>query len=175
MTHFTYIGLGSNLHGPEQQIETALAELDGIEHTQLLAWSSLYRTAPLDAPSPQPDYVNAVALLRTELSVDALFDRMQAIETGHGIRGPYRNAPRALDLDLLLVDQLVLSTPRVRLPHPRLHERAFALAPLAEIAPHLYVPGHGAVQALLDALKDDPRQRIARLRAGVPATLATST
>jgi 2-amino-4-hydroxy-6-hydroxymethyldihydropteridine diphosphokinase len=168
MTRFACIGLGSNLNQPDAQIETALGELDAIPGARLSAWSSLYRTAPLDVPSPQPDYVNAVALVRTELSPLALLAALQAIEARRGTRAAYRNAPRALDLDLLLMDRCELASATLTLPHPRMHERAFVLIPLIEIAPEATIPGHGSARALLQALAHDPRQRVLRLRAAHP-------
>jgi 2-amino-4-hydroxy-6-hydroxymethyldihydropteridine diphosphokinase len=164
-----YVALGSNLHQPERQVEWALTELDQIAHTRLLAWSSLYRTAPVDVPFPQPDYINAVALLRTELTADALLAAMQAIEARHGARDDYRNAPRALDLDLLLLGGVVRGGDALTLPHPRLHRRAFVLAPLVEISPELVIPGLGPARDLLQALANDPGQRVARYRPARPA------
>ena len=163
-----YVALGSNLHNPEHQIETALSELDAIAHTELIAWSSLYRTAPLDVPMPQPDFINAAAALRTELTADALLAALQVIEARHGERAAFRNAPRTLDLDLLLLDNIVRSGDALTLPHPRMHQRAFVLAPLLEIAPGLVIPGRGPVRELLQSLDHDPLQRIVRLRPAQP-------
>jgi 2-amino-4-hydroxy-6-hydroxymethyldihydropteridine diphosphokinase len=168
IAHSAYIGLGGNLEQPERAIERALAELTAIAKTQLAACSSLYRTAPLEVPDAQPDYVNAVALLHTELAPHALLRALQAIEARHGTRAAYRNAPRVLDLDLLLYDALTIDTPRLTLPHPRAHERAFVLAPLIEIAPHIAIPGYGHAQALLASIAAAPEQRIERLRPARP-------
>ena len=172
--HLAYVGLGGNLAQPELAIESALTELAAIENTRLAAYSSLYRSAPLDVPDAQADYINAVALLHTDLAPHALLDALQAIEARHGTRAAYRNAPRMLDLDLLLYDALVIDSRRLTLPHPRAHERAFVLAPLLEIAPQLAIPGRGAAQALLAAIAAAPEQRIERLRAARPAAVESS-
>ncbi|MBX3604985.1 MAG: 2-amino-4-hydroxy-6-hydroxymethyldihydropteridine diphosphokinase [Piscinibacter sp.] len=153
-----WIGLGANLGDARAAIEAALQALRALPDSTLLRRSSLYRSAPID--SSGPDYLNAVAELETALAPHDLLARLQAIEQDHGRERPYRNAPRTLDLDLLLVDDRVLATDDLVLPHPRLHERAFVLAPLAELAPALAVPGHGQVDALLALVAG---QRIERL------------
>ncbi|WP_348756342.1 2-amino-4-hydroxy-6-hydroxymethyldihydropteridine diphosphokinase [uncultured Aquincola sp.] len=153
-----FVGLGANLGDARATLEAALAALAALPDTRLMARSSYYRTAPVDAGGP--DYLNAVAELRSSLAPEALLDALQAIEQQHGRERPYRNAPRTLDLDLLLVGALRLDTPRLTLPHPRLHQRAFVLAPLAELAPELAIYGLGDVSTLLAACAD---QRIERL------------
>lgn len=153
-----FVGLGANLGDARATLEAALAALAALPDTRLMARSSYYRTAPVDAGGP--DYLNAVAELRSSLAPEALLDALQAIEQQHGRERPYRNAPRTLDLDLLLVGALRLDTPRLTLPHPRLHQRAFVLAPLAELAPELAIDGLGDVPTLLAACAD---QRIERL------------
>lgn len=153
-----WIGLGANLGDARATLEAAFDALARIEGATLLRRSSLYRTAPI--ASSGPDYLNAVAELETTLEPHALLERLQALELAHGRERPYRNAPRTLDLDLLLVDELEVQTPALTLPHPRLHERAFVLQPLSELAPQLPVPGRGRVQALLAGVAD---QRIERL------------
>jgi 2-amino-4-hydroxy-6-hydroxymethyldihydropteridine diphosphokinase len=125
---------------------------------QLLTRSSLYRTAPVDAGGP--DYVNAVASIDTTLEPHALLHALQDIEDRFGRERPYRNAPRTLDLDLLLYGDMQFSDPVLTVPHPRLHLRAFVLQPLAELAPDLELPGLGALSGLLPAVSD---QRIERL------------
>jgi len=107
-----------------------------------------------------PDYLNAVAALDTDLPADALLAALHEIELRHGRERPYRNAPRTLDLDLLLHGDARIDSPRLVVPHPRLHERAFVLVPLADLAPDLLVPGVGRVRDLLDTVAD---QRIERL------------
>lgn len=143
-----YVGLGANLGDPRRAVRDALAALSKLPQTALLRSSRLWRSAPVDAGGP--DYVNAVAEIRTQLSAPELLAQLQSIEQAAGRERPYRNAPRTLDLDLLLVGDLRLDTPALALPHPRMHLRAFVLLPLAEIAPPaLVVPGHGPLEGLL--------------------------
>ena len=144
-----YIGLGSNLDAPAERIECALRELDALPQTRLVARSRLYRTAPWGGIA-QPDFVNAVAELETSLTAHALMRSLLAIEHDAGRRRDgERNGPRVLDLDLLLYGDMRFADADLQLPHPRLHERAFVLVPLAEIAPGLGVPGQGRVRDLL--------------------------
>jgi 2-amino-4-hydroxy-6-hydroxymethyldihydropteridine diphosphokinase len=131
-----YVGLGSNLDDPETQVRQAFDELDRLSQTRVLRKSSLYRTAPIGHEA-QPDFVNAVAQLETALPAERLLAELQAIEKAHGRERGFRNAPRTLDLDLLLFGDAKLSSPQLTVPHPRMHERAFVLAPLLEIAPQL--------------------------------------
>ena len=142
-----YIGLGANLGEPEAALREAIEALAALPGSVLRASSSFYRTAPIDAIGP--DFLNAVVHLDTRLAPHALLAALQRIEHGHGRERPYRNAPRTLDLDLLLYGAQVIDTPTLTVPHPRLHERAFVLRPLAEIAPLLTVPGRGRVADLL--------------------------
>jgi 2-amino-4-hydroxy-6-hydroxymethyldihydropteridine diphosphokinase len=153
-----FIGLGANLGDARQAVEAALSALAQWPGVRLVARSSLYRSAPVDAGGP--DYVNAVAELQTALAPEALLDVLQAIEQQHGRERPYRNAPRTLDLDLLLYGDQVLDTARLTLPHPRLHERAFVLQPLAELAPALRLPGRGALAPWLAASASQPIERL---------------
>ena len=143
-----YIGLGSNLDDPRSQIRQALVQLDSIPGTRVTARSSLYRTTPVGLLQ-QPDFINAVASVQTTLKPRALLSALLAVENRQGRRRTIRDAPRTLDLDLLLYAEQVLDQEGLTLPHPRLHERAFVLAPLAEIAPGAVVPGHGRVVDLL--------------------------
>lgn len=136
-----YIGIGANLGAARAQVEDALARLAQLPSSALLAASPLYRTAPID--SSGDDYINAVARLETSLDAHALLDALQAIEQAHGRERPYRNAPRTLDLDLLLYGDETIATERLSVPHPRMHERAFVLAPLLDLAPELVIPGIG--------------------------------
>ncbi|GAP33820.1 2-amino-4-hydroxy-6-hydroxymethyldihydropteridine diphosphokinase [Piscinibacter sakaiensis] len=136
-----WIGLGANLGDARAQVLAAIADCAALPSSQLVARSSLYRSAPVDADGA--DYVNAVIGLATALAPLALLDALQAIEQRHGRTRTYRNAPRTLDLDLLAYGELRLDTPRLVLPHPRLHLRAFVLQPLAEVAPALRLPGLG--------------------------------
>jgi 2-amino-4-hydroxy-6-hydroxymethyldihydropteridine diphosphokinase len=148
-----YVGLGANLGDPGAALRAALAELARFPHTQVERVSSFYKTAPIDAQGP--DFLNAVAQVLTTLPPEALLDRLQAIESAHGRERPYRNAPRTLDLDLLLYGDLQTSTPRLTLPHPRMHERAFVLVPLGEVADvALHIPGQGPLATLLAGVAD---------------------
>ena len=156
-----YVGLGSNLAHPRRQLAHALRRLARLPGTRLLAVSRNYLTAPLGTPTPQPHYVNAVAQLSTTLAPRALLARLQAIERRqHRRRGPDvpRNAARTLDLDLLLYGDRRMRTRALTLPHPRMHERAFVLRPLLDVAPAAVVPGRGLARPRLRALRD---QRIA--------------
>ena len=143
-----FVGLGANLDNPLRQVRQALSELDAIARTRVLAASSLYRSAPV-GDADQPDFINAVAKLQTELSPRELLDALHGIENRHGRRRSIRNAPRTLDLDLLSYGMLIVQEEGLTLPHPRLHERAFVLLPLAEIAPDVLLPGHAPVSLLL--------------------------
>lgn len=145
-----YIGVGSNLD-PLANVTSALAELDEIPATRCVLRSSLYRSAPM-GPTDQPDYINAVAGLDTDLSAPELLRALQEIEARHGReRGPVRWGPRTLDLDLLLYGDRRIDTPELMVPHPGLHERPFVLYPLAEIAAEARVPGRGSLAELLAA------------------------
>jgi 2-amino-4-hydroxy-6-hydroxymethyldihydropteridine diphosphokinase len=144
-----YIGLGSNLVQPELQVRRALEALAELPETVLTAHSSLYRSEPL-GPAGQPDYINAVAALKTDLSPLDLLSALQAIEARQGrVREGERWGPRPLDLDILLYGEQVSDDPRLTLPHPGLYERNFVLYPLAEIAPGLSIPGKGPLEVLL--------------------------
>jgi len=152
------IGLGANLGDAAAALRAATQAIAALPSTRSLRRSALYRSAPLDAPGP--DYLNAVAVVETTLAPAALLAALQAIEQQQGRTRPYRHAPRSLDLDLLLCGDLVVDTPALRLPHPRLHQRAFVLLPLLEVWPDAVVPGLGAARALLGAVAG---QRIERL------------
>jgi 2-amino-4-hydroxy-6-hydroxymethyldihydropteridine diphosphokinase len=155
-----YVALGANLGNPELTVKAAIKALDSIPLTQRVAVSSLYRTAPVGLRN-QPDFINAVVALDTRLSPQGLLDELFEIEQEFGRQRSVKNAPRTLDLDLLLHDDNVLATPTLILPHPRMHQRAFVLAPLAEIAPAIVIPGHGAVGPLLAACTDQHVERLA--------------
>ena len=139
-----FIALGANLGDAAQALRDALNALSGVPGVRLVQASGLYRTAPID--SSGPDYVNAVAQVATTLTAPALLDALQAIENAAGRERPYRNAPRTLDLDLLLYGDARIESARLTVPHPRMWERAFVLMPLAEIAPELVPPA--ALQAV---------------------------
>lgn len=130
-----YVALGANLGDAAQALSDALQALGQTPRIRLVMASSLYRTAPMD--SSGPDYINAVAEVATTLSAPDLLTALQAIESSAGRERPYRNAPRTLDLDLLLYGSASIDSARLTVPHPRMNERAFVLVPLAEIAPDL--------------------------------------
>ncbi|OGO97999.1 MAG: 2-amino-4-hydroxy-6-hydroxymethyldihydropteridine diphosphokinase [Curvibacter sp. GWA2_64_110] len=130
-----YIALGANLGDARGTVRQAVQDLGTLPQTRLVRSSSLYRTAPID--SSGPDYINAVAEVATGLSPQALLSELQRLEHAAGRERPYRNAPRTLDLDILLYDDIMLDSTTLTIPHPRMAERAFVLLPLAEIAPHL--------------------------------------
>jgi len=145
-TATAYVGLGANLGEAAATIRQAAGELAGTAGVAALQLSALYASTPID--SSGPDYVNAVARLRTVLPPEALLDALQAIEDRHGRLRPYRNAPRTLDLDLLLYDDRRIDTARLTVPHPRMHERAFVLRPLMDLTPDLQL-AQGPLATLL--------------------------
>lgn len=132
-----YVGLGANLGPMQRTIEDALGALGRLPGTQLVAVSALWRSAPVGEGADGPDYLNAVAAIDTSLTPQALLAHLHAIEADAGRQRPYPNAPRTLDLDLLLHGTARIRSATLTLPHPRMHERAFVLYPLAEIAPGL--------------------------------------
>ncbi len=134
-----FVALGANLGDAERTLREAFIALNTAPGVRVARASSLYRTAPID--SSGPDYLNAVAEVVTTLSAPALLGALQAIENGAGRERPYRNAPRTLDLDLLLYGEAHIDSARLTVPHPRMHARAFVLVPLAEIAPGRVPPG----------------------------------
>jgi 2-amino-4-hydroxy-6-hydroxymethyldihydropteridine diphosphokinase len=153
-----YIGIGANLGDARANVEEALTRLSALPATAVLARSSLWKTAPID--SSGDDYINAVACIDTALAAPALLEALLAIELAHGRERPYRNAPRTLDLDILLYGDMRIDTPDLRVPHPRMHQRAFVLAPLCEIAPNLVIAGVGAAAALLPLVADQAIERL---------------
>jgi 2-amino-4-hydroxy-6-hydroxymethyldihydropteridine diphosphokinase len=154
-----YVGLGANLGETRRQLEAAIEELKHSPGTNAVRVSGLYRSAPVGYLQ-QPDFLNAVAQLDTELAPGALLDRLQEIERRHGRDRPFPGAPRTLDLDLLLYGDRVLAGPRLTVPHPRMHERAFVLEPLTEIAPDIAIPGRGPARELLAACRGQSVERI---------------
>jgi len=159
VSHVAFVGIGSNLDGPRAQVLAAFAALDTVPQTRVTGRSPLYCGAPLGGP-PQPDYVNAVARLDTALDPEALLDALRTIEQRQGRARGEANAPRTLDLDLLLYDDVTLDIPRLQLPHPRMHERRFVLAPLLDLEPAVRIPGRGAAA---DLLAKCAAQRLERL------------
>lgn len=143
-----YIGLGSNLADPGAQVERASRALADLPKTRLVQRSRLYRSAPWGR-ADQPEFVNAVVALQTELTPRELLEALLAVERAAGrARDATRWGPRVLDLDILVFGDRLIDEPGLHVPHPHLHERAFVLLPLAEIAPHLIVLGHGRVDDL---------------------------
>jgi 2-amino-4-hydroxy-6-hydroxymethyldihydropteridine diphosphokinase len=158
-----YIGLGSNLGDSIARLKDGLRSLNDVPRTRVLRCSSLYRSAPVGR-TDQPDFINAVCEAETALDPAALLRALLDVERRHGrIRDGEKGGPRTLDLDLLLYGERELHEPGLDLPHPRLHERAFVLLPLAELTPRLAIPGRGPVAVLADAVRD---QRIERLPGG---------
>lgn len=153
-----YVGLGANLGDAAGTLRQALLDLGQLTGAHLRAASALYRSAPVLATGA--DFINAVAAIEITSTPLQLLRQLQAIEQRHGRLRPYPNAPRTLDLDLLLYDELELDTPTLTLPHPRLHERAFVLVPLLELAPTLVLPGLGPAAPFLHRLA---HQRIHKL------------
>jgi len=148
-----WIGLGANLGDRLATLRTALSAMGALPGTRVQGVSSLYGSAPVDAGGP--DYLNAVAQVQTTLAPHALLAQLQAIEQAAGRERPYRNAPRTLDLDILLYGDEVIDTPTLTVPHPRMGGRAFVLRPLAEIDASLVAP---------EALAAVAEQRIERMR-----------
>jgi 2-amino-4-hydroxy-6-hydroxymethyldihydropteridine diphosphokinase len=156
-----FVALGSNLDAPREQVARGMQEVGALPQTRLLKRSSLYRTAPVGFLD-QPDFINAVVMVETTLAPLVLLDGLLGIERRHGRVREFLNAPRTLDLDILLYGDLVLHEHGLTLPHPRMHERAFVLLPLSEIAPEAVIPGKGPVADLLRGCHD---QRLERLDA----------
>jgi len=154
-----YIALGSNLANPLHQVQSALNALAELPQTKLIATSSLYRTPPL-GPQDQPDYLNAVVALDTDLSAENLLDHTQKIELEHGrVRKDERWGPRTLDLDILLFGDEIINTERLTVPHYDMKNRQFMLYPLAEIAPELRFPSGESLQTVIAQLGAEPLTR----------------
>lgn len=154
-----YVALGANIGDPTATVLAAFAALANLTDSRVVHTSSLYRTAPVGL-TKQPDFINAVAMLETGLAPEELLDALLDLEARFGRVRRDRNGPRTLDLDLLLYNDIELDLPRLILPHPRLHLRAFVLHPLAEIAPELAIPGRGSVAAWLPAVANQGVDRL---------------
>jgi len=154
-----YVALGANLGDPSATIRAAFGALANLPESRVVHCSSLYRTPPV-GNTEQPEFINAVAALETTLAPESLLDALFDIEARFGRIRAEKNGPRTLDLDLLLYNNQQLNLPRLTLPHPRLHLRAFVLYPLAELAPDLQLPGRGSIAAWLPAVAN---QGISRL------------
>jgi 2-amino-4-hydroxy-6-hydroxymethyldihydropteridine diphosphokinase len=157
-TERVFVGLGANLGDARATVSWALQALQHLPGTHVVAASHLYRSAPVEASGP--DFINAVAELRTTLAPHELLKALQALERQQGRERPFRNAPRTLDLDLLLQGERVLHDTELTLPHPRLHTRAFVLLPLLELAPSLSHPLLGPLQDCVAATQDQPIERL---------------
>ena len=159
--NIAYVGLGSNLQQPLQQLQNALQKINAIDHTQLMDRSSFYGSSAV-GPGQQPDYVNAAARLQTELEPLALLDALQQIEQQQGrIRGPQPWLARTLDLDILLYNDQQIQLPRLQVPHPRLEQRHFVLQPLLDMDPQLELPNGKSVQQLLKKMSTEGLWRLA--------------
>lgn len=152
-----YVGLGANLGDALATLRAAAAALSALPGVAAASASSVYRSAPVDAAGP--DFLNAVVRLECRHDARTLFRQLRSIESAHGRQRPYRNAPRTLDLDLLLWGDARIADADLVVPHPRMHERAFVLVPLAELDPGVQVPGRGAVAALLAAVAAQALER----------------
>ena len=159
MSSRCFVALGANLGDPVATISKAIEALRDLPDTEFIAASSLYRTAPVGLKH-QPDFINAVVELVAVPPAPTLLEMLFDIEARFGRRRSIRNAPRTLDLDLLLYGDETRDDPHLTLPHPRLHERAFVLAPLAEIAPRLLIPGRGPVAGLFAACADQQIEKL---------------
>src|SRR3990167_8344693 len=160
MPHTAFIGLGSNLEDPRGQLLRAFAEIEVLPDTRLMARSSLYRSAQLGYQD-QPEFVNAVAKIATALTPQALLQALLQIEREHGRERTFCNAPRTLDLDVLLYDDTQLHEHGLTIPHPQMHLRAFVLQPLLEIAPDAAIPGMGPARQALQNCSDQVLEQLA--------------
>lgn len=153
-----YVGIGSNLGEPAARVHAAFAALDALTLTRVVKRSSLYRSEPLGYRN-QPDFVNAVAEIETGNDARTLLSGLHALEEQAGRKRSFANAPRTLDLDLLLYGHERIAEAGLVVPHPRMHERAFVLMPLLEIAPEAIIPGVGAARACLERIAGQAVQK----------------
>ncbi|MBA5606863.1 2-amino-4-hydroxy-6-hydroxymethyldihydropteridine diphosphokinase [Duganella sp. FT3S] len=152
MNTTAYIGIGANLGDARANVADAIERLRRLPGCTLLGTSGQYRTAPID--SSGDDYVNAVASISTTLDAESLLQALHGIEQAHGRERPYRNAPRTLDLDLLLYGEQQITSPTLTVPHPRMTDRAFVLVPLLALAPDVVIPGRGPARDYAAAVAD---------------------
>ena len=157
-----YIGLGSNLENPLQQMKTAINDLQSLADINIVSVSSLYQSPPM-GPADQPDYINAVLALETSLNPHQLLDALQSVEQLHGRVRKRHWGERTLDLDILLYGDQILDDERLKIPHPGMHERAFVLYPLAEIAPDIEIPGIGTLQKILPSCPQGDLQQVEQI------------
>lgn len=151
MSHTSFIALGTNIEPREHFLKKALKALSDLEHVHIIKKSSIYETEPVGYMN-QNDFLNMVIAISTELSADALLNTCQHIEQMLGRERTIKNGPRTIDLDILLYNQMTIHTDRLTVPHPRMHERAFVLIPLYEIAPDLTIPSKSDVKTLIEKL-----------------------
>ena len=149
-----YLGLGSNLAHPRRQLARALRSIARLPGTRVVAASPSYQSAPVGVDGPQPDYVNSVVVVRTALGPRTLLAALHGIERKQQRRRSRRNAPRTLDVDLLLYGRRRIRTPGLTVPHPRMHERAFVLRPLADVDATVTIPGRGLARRHLPSVRD---------------------
>lgn len=154
-----FIALGANIAQPAKQIRRAIALMCLLPQTRLVKTSSFYCTAPIGY-ADQPDFINAVVELHTSLSAKELLESLLAIESALGRERTIPNGPRTIDLDLILYGEQTIAEKELVVPHPRMHERAFVLTPLTEIAPDVIIPGIGSASALLASVADQSLKRL---------------
>lgn len=159
MKHRAFIGLGSNMVSPSAQVRQAMQLIDRLPETRVLARSSLYRSAPVGYLE-QPDFINAVVQVETALAPNALLQALLALEQQQGRTREFLNAPRTLDLDVLLYDDLQHHEHGLTVPHPQMHKRAFVLLPLLEIAPECLIPGVGPARQAMKQCEDQQLERL---------------
>lgn len=160
MKHSAFIGLGSNLANPSEQVLQAMQSIGRLPDTRVLARSGLYRSAPVGYLD-QPDFINAVVQIETSMAPLDLLHALLALEQESGRTREFQNAPRTLDLDVLLYDDLQHHQHGLTLPHPQMHKRAFVLQPLLEIAPDCVIPGVGAAALAMQECKDQQLELLA--------------
>jgi 2-amino-4-hydroxy-6-hydroxymethyldihydropteridine diphosphokinase len=158
-----FIAIGANLNDPERRVREGVAALAGLPDTELVRASSLYRSAPVGYRD-QPDFINAVAEVRTGLSARALLEALLALEVSRGRVRTFLNAPRTLDLDIVVFGDLEIHEPGLTVPHPRMQDRAFVVVPLAEIAPEAMVPGRGRARELVAGVDATSLVKLAPVR-----------
>lgn len=158
MSTACYIGIGSNLDDTRGNVERAIERLAQLSDTRLGARSGLFRTAPIDAGGD--DYINAVVRIDTQQEPEHLLLELQAIEQEFGRERPCRNAPRTLDLDILLYGEQTISSASLQVPHPRMTQRAFVLIPLLQLDPFIAIPGYGPAHALVPGVAGQAIQKI---------------
>tara|TARA_B100000795_G_scaffold261944_1_gene239288 strand:+ start:831 stop:1310 length:480 start_codon:yes stop_codon:yes gene_type:complete len=154
-----FIALGSNLKIPKEQVENGILSIKKINGVEVLSESNLYETPPVGVLD-QPNFVNAVIKVHSDLNAFDLLDKLLEIETNAGRIRTGKNGPRTLDLDILLVDDLILNEKKLTIPHPRMHERLFVLMPLKDIDENILIPNHGPIKHIISKLAPEKINRI---------------